>query len=115
MIFEISRFVLNIFPFYCTFTCNKCEVCCGVNHSALLHCEYRVGILHCDEGTENVLTTRTFKSQFRLPLISSIFEHWNMSQGEGLQKTNRRQTIYLLHVMFLNQKKTKKMFNSSTP
>ena len=30
----------------------KCEIRCRVNHSALLHCQYRVGILLLWEGTE---------------------------------------------------------------
>ena len=62
MIFKISEkdCFKHLSLFYCIFTHNKCEICCGVNHSTLLHYKHRVGILTVTKGPShsyNILTT----------------------------------------------------------
>ena len=61
--------------FYCIFTCNKCEICCWGNHSALLHCEYRVRILTVMRGPRhiyNILTKSVHKRNQKLTFMSSL-------------------------------------------
>ena len=61
--------------FYCIFTCNKGEICCWGNHSALLHCEYRVQILTVMRGPRhisNILTKSVHKRNLKLTFMSSL-------------------------------------------
>ena len=69
-IFSLHDF-LNMSLFYCIFTCNKYEIRCRVNHSALLHCEYRIGILTVMRGPRHSLNilTRVFSVSYSIALF----------------------------------------------